>query len=207
MRIPLVLASALFVTSLGAVNAGGLCGKGGLIRGDVGRLCDEAIEKPITTPLAKKATVVTTTAVGAVVGGAFGAAVGAHVGEQINQRAAGATPAIGRPAQHGINGATPGRAIFQMTNGAKHWIYVRLFSQDRSVIWPAQTAAFELRDREPTNLEIVCNVGEKICYGAYYSPNGTYWGSGANDEHACDDCCMRCAPFGSPAIKQERLID
>lgn len=64
--------------------AGGFFGEGGLIRGDVGNLLERAIEKPITTPLARTGAVAGGTAAGAIIGGKFGQPeIGAFVGNQM----------------------------------------------------------------------------------------------------------------------------
>lgn len=198
------LASAgLVVFSGGAVSAGGLCGDGGFIRGDIGTWCDENIEGPITTPVVQGAALTVTTAAGTVVGGALGnpvagAYVGERVGETINERAAGKSPPIGRPANHGTNGKPAKTVTFVFSNRAKYIVEVRMFSQSRKVIWPGAKAAFDISDRRPHKIKIRCNVGEKICFGAYYSESGEeYWGVGKHGREACEDCCGIC---GGPSV-------
>ena len=81
-----------------AAEAGGLFGKGGLIRGSVGNFLDKHVEKPILTPAARGAAVAGGAALGAA--GALavgappnaGAAVGAAVGHAVNEAAAGKSP-------------------------------------------------------------------------------------------------------------------
>lgn len=51
LTLTTVIAAALMSTSF--AHAGGLFGKGGLIRGSIGNALDKTIEKPITTPIAK----------------------------------------------------------------------------------------------------------------------------------------------------------
>src|SRR6185295_1512607 len=104
-----IILTALIAVSVGvfpqAANAGGVCGKCAPIRGSVGKWCDDKVEKPITTPYARKTTVGVTTAVGTAVGGAFGGQYGAmgggyagqYVGNTVNERLAGQSPPIGRP--------------------------------------------------------------------------------------------------------------
>jgi hypothetical protein len=58
-----VVIAAAVVTNIPPANAGGLFGKGGVIRGDVGNFLDKNVEGPILTPAARGATVGATTAV------------------------------------------------------------------------------------------------------------------------------------------------
>ena len=177
-------------------SAQGLCGRGGLIGGDIGRWCDKHIEGPITTPIARGATVAVTTAVGTVVGTALGApvagaAVGEFVGKTVNERAAGKSPPIGRPAVHSGHGAVESSVTFVITNSAQYQINVRIFAQSRPVSWPGQDKAFVLSDGDPHPLTIKCVRGEQVCYGAYYN-TGKYWGAGRDNSKGCKDCCLPC---------------
>lgn len=210
MRHLLAIFVILVATASNSV-AGGLCGKKGLIRGSVGNWCDKNIEGPVTTPFARNATIVVTTTVGGIVGTALGsptigAAVGEYVGETLNERAAGESPAIGRPANHATAKTPAGEATFRIQSSTKYIVYVRLFSQNRKVIWPANRGAYALQTSEPYDLTIQCQVGEKICYGAYYS-NKTYWGVGPNDEAGCTDCCQSCDPAGSNFYQAWSITD
>lgn len=191
--------------------AGGLCGEGGFFRGTIGQWCDDLIEEPITTPVVRGATVVVTTGVGTVVGGALGAplvgaAVGEYVGQTINERAAGKSPPIGRPAVHGGAGRQEGRATFRITSKYSYIVYVRIFSQDRDVIWPGAHGAYELKDSEAHDLTIQCNVGEKICYGAYDDAK-SYWGVGRRGDKGCKDCCQTCDPMDANLYSASTLVD
>ncbi|MDW9491730.1 hypothetical protein [Sinorhizobium meliloti] len=197
----IVVAGAAFITLTQTnVSAGGLFGDGGIFGGDVGEFFDRNVEEPITTPLVQGTTVGVTTAVGTVVGGAlgnpvYGAFVGEYVGETINERAAGKSPPIGRPAAHGTNGAPAMTASFVLANEAKYIVNVKLFSRSRTVIWPSSNSSFSLKDGRPQTIKVHCNSGEKICYGAYYmndDPDGIYWGKGEKGLHACEDCCLYC---------------
>lgn len=83
------LASAAFVASAPAAQAGGLFGKGGLIRGSVGAFLDKHVERPILTPVARSTTIAAGAAIGGALGGHAGAVAGAAAGEGINRLAAG----------------------------------------------------------------------------------------------------------------------
>jgi hypothetical protein len=104
MKILIATALTLLALASGHANAGGLFGKGGLIRGDVGKLGDVIIDKPVTPVL--RGTVV---AGGAVLGGVggemlgipvpIGAAAGAGMGNEINEIFAGRGPWSSPPAR------------------------------------------------------------------------------------------------------------
>lgn len=203
--------SGIVLVACSSAHAGGLCGDGGLIGGDLGKWCNDAIEEPITTPIAKGATVAVTTAVGTVVGGALGApvtgaTVGEYTGNTINERAAGKSPPIGRPAVHGAKGKRKGEATFRITSEYKYIVYVRFFSQDRSVVWPGAHGAYALKNSAPHDLTVQCNVGEKICYGAYDTAR-SYWGAGPKGDKACKSCCQTCDPKGAKLYFAKRLTD
>ncbi len=94
-----------FLLTSASAQAGGLFGEGGIFRGDLGRALDP-IEKNFTTPVARGAAVAGGAIVGGVVGGAFGAPhtgamVGQYVGQEFNNRLAGRSNPVGRPAYYG----------------------------------------------------------------------------------------------------------
>jgi hypothetical protein len=81
------LATAVLVTVVSDANAGGLFGKGGLIRGSVGQIM--APVQHAVTPVLQGAVVTATTTVGTVYGGAAGGVAGSVAGQVINNCAAG----------------------------------------------------------------------------------------------------------------------
>lgn len=105
----LAVAGTLFFSAIATAQAGGLFGDGGLIRGDIGRIFDKHVEKPITTPLARQGAVAAGTAAGAFLGGkagnpAIGGMIGNQMGHCVNSIFAGGNCGMrGRPApvQHG----------------------------------------------------------------------------------------------------------
>ncbi len=88
MKRTITAALIVATTMAPAAYAGGLFGKGGLIRGWVGEVLDP-VEKKVLTPAARGAAVAAGAAVGAAVGGKPGAIAGAALGEGINRAAAG----------------------------------------------------------------------------------------------------------------------
>jgi hypothetical protein len=196
MRTALVVA-ILSSVICGSASAGGLFGDDGLIGGDVGRFLDKNLEEPVLTPWARNATEGATTAVGTVIGGPIGGAVGEYVGKAINERAAGETK-FARPYQYAAAPPAAGQAgslVFRIASSAQYKVFLRFYSESRGVIWPSNSTAYVLADSEPHNLSVSCQVGENVCYGAYYSDTSKSWGLGRNNMKAgCPDCCMVCAP-------------
>lgn len=96
MNVLKTTTAVLVIAGLGTLpaSAGGLFGKGGLIRGSVGNFIHDKVQAPIVTPVIQGAVVAGGAAVGAVAGAKVGApvtgaAVGAGVGQGINDVAAG----------------------------------------------------------------------------------------------------------------------
>lgn len=190
--------SLIFGGLLSVTHAGGLFGEGGLIGGDIGNFLDREVEQPITTPFVQSTTIGVTTGVGIVVGGVLGAPlegayVGEHVGQTINERAAGKSPPIGRPAVHGASGTPAAKVSFVVTNNAKYAIKIKFFSSNRKVVWPSSNTSFDLKDRLSHDIKIHCDAGEQICYGAYYSDFSQYWGRGLSGVENCSGCCQICS--------------
>jgi hypothetical protein len=84
-------------------------------------------------------------------------------------------------------------ATFKFTNKATYYIYVRFFSQNRNVVWPGSNRWYVLDDDREKEMNLRCNSGEKICYGAAYEArNRTYWGVGLQGNKRCTGCCIQC---------------
>ncbi len=86
--------AALAATAAAPADAGGLFGKGGLIRGSVGNFIAKNVQEPVLTPMARGAVVAGGAVVGAAAGSYVGApvtggAAGAGIGQGINDLAAG----------------------------------------------------------------------------------------------------------------------
>jgi hypothetical protein len=198
MRTVAALLFCLFpILCVDSAGAGGLFGDDGLIGGDVGRFLDKNLEEPVLTPWARQTTEATTSGIGTVIGGPIGGAVGEYVGKAINERAAGETK-FARPYQYAAAPPAAGQAgnlVFRVASLAQYKVFLRFYSQSRGVIWPSGSTAYVLADSEPHNLSVSCQVGENVCYGAYYSDTSKSWGLGRNNMKAgCSDCCMVCAP-------------
>jgi hypothetical protein len=199
MRKVAVLLFCLPLSVIGTdvVLAGGIFGEKAPFRGTVGNWLDKKLEKPYLTPYARKNTVAATSAIGTKIGGPVGGLVGEYVGGKINERAAGQTPAVGRPYHYAAATPAPGQegsVVFQVTNSAKYKMRLRFYSRTRGVIWPTNETSYVLDDSNQHQYAITCQVGEQVCYGAYYETGGTSWGKGREITSACTGCCMTCLP-------------
>src|SRR5262245_25617269 len=58
--------------------------------------------------------------------------------------------------------------------------FIRFFSMDRPVQWPAPGRGYPLQDYKIHEYRLSCNTNEKICYGAWVqgSKGNQYWGAG-----------------------------
>jgi len=82
---------------------------------------------------------------------------------------------------------------FIMKNDHPNAVEVELYSQDRKHVWPGGNQVYYLDDGESKQIQLSCQQGEKICYGAWVSGDKeTYWGTGPNNKEACEDCCYTC---------------
>jgi hypothetical protein len=90
--------------------------------------------------------------------------------------------------------AQNGSVTFRITNKATYTIYLKMYSENRSWVWPGGTNHWTLDDNAEHAFTLTCNVGEKVCYGGGYSQDGkgTYWGVGFLNNHGCTACCLTC---------------
>src|SRR5262245_63921635 len=100
--------------------------------------------------------------------------------------------ADGGPAQ------AQGVVTFRFTNNAAYTIYVKMFAQSRSWVWPSASSHYILDDNSEKSARLSCIVGEKICFGGSYRTDDTplYWGVGYRGNQACTGCCLICGTSG-----------
>ncbi len=91
--------------------------------------------------------------------------------------------------------AQNGLATFNFTNNARYTVFLKFYSENRSYVWPGPSDHYTLSDNGEHPFTLACNIGEKICYGAGYSQDGTgnYWGVGFLGNQGCTACCLTCA--------------
>jgi len=80
-----------------------------------------------------------------------------------------------------------------ITNSHPFAVELEPYSEDRDHVWPGNGQVYILDDGEEKIVPIICNPGERICYGAWVSGDAnTYWGVGPNAQQSCSDCCYVC---------------
>jgi hypothetical protein len=105
--------------------------------------------------------------------------------------------------------AQEGVVTFRLTNNAAYTIYVKMFSQTRSWVWPSANTSYILDDRTERSARLSCRVGEKICFGGSYRADDTpiYWGVGFGGTKACADCCLRCGTLAADVWHAWDLVE
>lgn len=84
-----------------------------------------------------------------------------------------------------------GRAIkFVISSRASYIQYLKFFSETH--VWPGRTRAYILDSRKPISFRLNCELGEKICFGAYDSSTKSGWGVGRYGDKGCENCCAVC---------------
>jgi hypothetical protein len=71
-------------------------------------------------------------------------------------------------------------------------IQVGFYSRARNAAWPGGDKVYAIDDQEPHTYKLSCNVGEKICYGAWPVAGSTHWGVGKDSAYGCSGCCAKC---------------
>jgi len=103
-----------------------------------------------------------------------------------------------------------GVVTFNVTNHAPYIIMLKMFSQTRrGWVWPSPTTHFILSDSTERAARLACEVGEKICFGASYSPDDTprHWGVGIKGDKVCTDCCLICGPLDQDVSASFSLVE
>ena len=87
------------------------------------------------------------------------------------------------------------QSVYQYT------VHLEFYSQNYSRAWPGGGEAYVLDDSADHSYTLVCEIGEKICFGAWSSGDpDTYWGVGMDDDEGCERCCYVCGD-GNPNPK------
>jgi hypothetical protein len=105
--------------------------------------------------------------------------------------------------------AQDGVVSFRFTNNAAYTVYVKMFAQSRSWVWPSGSTSYILDDRTERTARLSCRVGEKICFGASYRGDDTpiFWGVGLRGTRPCTDCCLRCGTFAADVWHAWDLVE
>lgn len=82
-------------------------------------------------------------------------------------------------------------------------IHISLYSQTKKGYeWPGGDEVYFIDPYDKGDIEISCDYGEKICYGAWRKGrhNGTYWGTGYKARQGCEHCCATCGISDDPSF-------
>ncbi|MFH1467647.1 MAG: hypothetical protein ABIO70_24895, partial [Pseudomonadota bacterium] len=86
-----------------------------------------------------------------------------------------------------------GTMLVRFANYTGRAVQAQVFSQDRpGHTWPSADKAWSVSSHG-TEQVISCQIGEKVCYGAWLASDpSSYWGAGFDGDSPCTDCCARC---------------
>lgn len=91
--------------------------------------------------------------------------------------------------------AEKGSVTFVMSSSSIYAVGVIFYSQaDSSRTWPKNGQVVNLDDNEKHAYKIRCEVGELICFGAFWDNFKRDWGVGKDNKKKCEKCCLTCAP-------------
>ena len=72
-------------------------------------------------------------------------------------------------------------------------VSLRFYSTTREHVWPNNYEVYTIEDNGVHRYKLQCQPAEQICYGAWVRGDETsFWGVGAYNGEACDDCCFQC---------------
>jgi hypothetical protein len=89
---------------------------------------------------------------------------------------------------------------FRITSHRSETVRVEFSSTERTHFWPGNGKSWSLNESDSQTLNISCEPGEYICYGAWVEDDQTtFWGVGYQNSHRCTKCCWHC-DGSSPVI-------
>ncbi len=84
---------------------------------------------------------------------------------------------------------------FNFVNLRPASVDVQFYSLDRpGYVWPSGESVWTILHAGPSQTTLNCQVGERVCYGAWFrgNPGGPYWGTGFGGSMPCTNCCAVC---------------
>lgn len=82
---------------------------------------------------------------------------------------------------------------FRVKSTYDYKVQIAFFSQARNHVWPGPGRAYSLDDSQTQSFPLACESGEKICYGAWVTGDGSQlWGVGPKNDQSCKNCCFVC---------------
>ena len=90
---------------------------------------------------------------------------------------------------------------FFVKNLRKEAVAVELFSHDRETVWPGNDQVFLIDPGSQKSVQLSCNQGEHICYGAWVDGDDSISaGVGPDNDQPCDTCCFICVEHTTETI-------
>jgi len=87
----------------------------------------------------------------------------------------------------------PNGVVFRVKSMHPNVVDVVFYSKSRPAQWPPVGRVYSLSDSQFHDHDLACNVGEKICYGAWVRGTASsWWGVGRGGTQACQNCCRTC---------------
>ncbi len=82
---------------------------------------------------------------------------------------------------------------FRVKSTYSYKVQIAFFSQGRHHEWPGGDRAYSLDDSQTQSFPLICESGEKICYGAWVTGDDSLlWGVGPHNDQGCKNCCFVC---------------
>ncbi len=90
---------------------------------------------------------------------------------------------------------------WNVRNDHPNAVSLEFYSDDGRTSWPGDGEVYVLDDGQDHAFPIQCDLGERICYGAWVRGDETqYWGVGKDGAQSCESCCYRCDGGETPLI-------
>ena len=72
-------------------------------------------------------------------------------------------------------------------------VQIHFYSYTRDHQWPSEGRSYTLVGDQPQSINLACNPGEQICYGAWVKSDVKInWGVGFGKQRRCTACCYTC---------------
>jgi hypothetical protein len=90
---------------------------------------------------------------------------------------------------------------WRFRNDHRNVVNYELYANARRHVWPGGGQVYTLTDSGAHQTKIACNVGEKVCYGAWVkNSRRKEWGAGYGGKGGCKQCCYTCDGGETPVL-------
>lgn len=88
--------------------------------------------------------------------------------------------------------AEKGVITFRITSSSIYSVWLAFYSHSRDYTWPDSNEYLQISDSVEHNYKVRCEIGETVCFGAFWDTLGKQWGVGKDDKLKCKGCCLVC---------------